>query len=273
MLERLENLSALYANPHRFMNLAARLHAPLWLTAVGALAFGLFMVSGVPDDYQQGATVRIMFVHVPAAWMALFAYSFIFCQHCGGGTAPSIGLSGSPRGAPVGAVFTLVALVTGALWGQPMWGTWWVWDARLTSVLVLLFIYLGYIALWEAIDDYGRGARHINFGSCRFCQCADCKIFRRLVERIAPTGQRVAFCAARPACRFSLSAFGHGRGVLLLFLAITLTRLQMEVLRQRLTCAPERGLREVGTRTGPCMIFISMQAMASRLSCSASSSR
>ena len=78
MLERLENLSALYANPHRFMNLAARLHVPLWLAAVGALAFGLFMVSGVPDDYQQGATVRIMFVHVPAAWMALFAYSFLF---------------------------------------------------------------------------------------------------------------------------------------------------------------------------------------------------
>ena len=78
MLERLENLSALYANPHRFMNLAARLHAPLWLVAVGVLGFGLFMAAGVPDDYQQGATVRIMFVHVPAAWMALFAYSFIF---------------------------------------------------------------------------------------------------------------------------------------------------------------------------------------------------
>ena len=78
MLERLENLSALYANPHRFMNLAARLHAPLWLVAVGVLGFGLFMVAGVPDDYQQGATVRIMFVHVPAAWMALFTYSFIF---------------------------------------------------------------------------------------------------------------------------------------------------------------------------------------------------
>ena len=78
MLERLENLSAIYANPHRFMKLAARLHAPLWLAAVGVLALGLIMVSGVPDDYQQGATVRIMFVHVPAAWMALFAYSFIF---------------------------------------------------------------------------------------------------------------------------------------------------------------------------------------------------
>ena len=160
MLERLENLSALYANPHRFMNLAARLHAPLWLTAVGALAFGLFMVSGVPDDYQQGATVRIMFVHVPAAWMALFAYSFIFFASIVAVVLRHpLGYLAARAAAPVGAVFTLVALVTGALWGQPMWGTWWVWDARLTSVLVLLFIYLGYIALWEAIDDYGRAAR------------------------------------------------------------------------------------------------------------------
>ena len=136
MLERLENLSALYANPHRFMNLAARLHAPLWLAAVGALAFGLFMVSGVPDDYQQGATVRIMFVHVPAAWMALFAYSFIFFASIVAVVLRHpLGYLAARAAAPVGAVFTLVALVTGALWGQPMWGTWWVWDARLTSVL------------------------------------------------------------------------------------------------------------------------------------------
>ena len=109
-----------------------------------------------------------MFVHVPAAWMALLLIASYFCQHCGGGTAPSIGLSGSPRGRTGGRGFTLVALVTGALWGQPMWGTWWVWDARLTSVLVLLFIYLGYIALGRRLTIMAARRAYINFGSCGF---------------------------------------------------------------------------------------------------------
>ena len=100
--------------------------------------------------------------------MALFAYSFLFASIVAVVLRHPLGYLPA-LAAPVGAVFTLAALVTGALWGQPMWGTWWVWDARLTSVLVLLFIYLGYIALWEAIDDGQRGARYINFGSCGFC--------------------------------------------------------------------------------------------------------
>ena len=192
MLERLENLSALYANPHRFMNLAARLHARSgWRPWA---CFGLFMVS-VPDDYQQGATVRIMFVHVPAAWMALFAYSFIFFASIVAVVLRHpLGYLAAAR-PHRWARFHACRPGYGALWGQPMWGTWWVWDARLTSVLVLLFIYLGYIALWEAIDDYGRAARAHQFWRCRFCECADCKIFGRLVEHAAPTGQRVAFCA------------------------------------------------------------------------------
>ena len=223
MLERLENLSALYANPHRFMNLAARLHAPLWLTAVGALAFGLFMVSAwLPNDYQQGATVRIMFVCARRrGWR--FAHSFIFFASIVAVVLRHpLGYLAARAAAPVGAVFTLVALVTGALWGQPVG---YVVGVGCTPHLCLgvVFIYLGYIALWEAIDDYGCAARHINFGSCGFCQCADCKIFRRLVEHIAPTGQRVAFCAACLACRFSLSALVMGVAFLLLFLAITLT--------------------------------------------------
>ena len=216
MLERLENLSALYANPHRFMKLAARLHAPVWSVAVVVLALGLFMVSGVPDDYQQGATVRIMFVHVPAAWMALFAYSIIFF-------------------ASLVAVFTLVALVTGALWGQPMWGTWWVWDARLTSVLVLLFIYLGYIALWEAIDDYGRAARATSI--LAFVGFVNVPIVKFSVDWWNTLHQPASVSRfARPALHadFLYPLLVMGVAFLFLFLAITLTRLQMEVLRQRL---------------------------------------
>jgi heme exporter protein C len=133
-------------------------------TSMGALAaillalyFGIF---ASPADYQQGETVRIMYVHVPAAWMALFIYtvmalasgSFLIWKH------PLADLS-AQAAAPIGAGFTAIALVTGALWGQPMWGTWWVWDARLTSVLILFFLYLGYMALVNGFDDPERGSR------------------------------------------------------------------------------------------------------------------
>jgi heme exporter protein C len=122
-----------------------------------ALYFGIF---DSPADYQQGETVRIMYVHVPAAWMALFTYtvmalasgSFLIWKH------PLADLS-AQAAAPIGAGFTAIALVTGALWGQPMWGTWWVWDARLTSVLILFFLYLGYMALVNGFDDPERGSR------------------------------------------------------------------------------------------------------------------
>ncbi|WP_339849616.1 heme ABC transporter permease [uncultured Nisaea sp.] len=149
------------ANPARFMRLAARLQP--WIMALGLLtgAAGLyFALFASPADYQQGETVRIMYVHVPAAWMAMFIYvvmaaaaaSFLIWKH------PLADVA-AQAAAPIGAGFTLMALVTGSLWGQPMWGTWWVWDARLTSVLILFFLYLGYIALVNAFDDPERGSR------------------------------------------------------------------------------------------------------------------
>ena len=140
--------------------MAARLHKPLWGLALIVLAYGLWRALTVPDDYQQGATVKIMFVHVPAAWMALFGYSFIFFASV---TAlvfrHPLGHVAARAAAPVGATFTAIALVTGSLWGQPMWGTWWVWDARLTSELVLLFLYLGVIALYASFEDKVLAAR------------------------------------------------------------------------------------------------------------------
>ena len=150
-----------FANPARFMRIAEPI---LPWTSMGALTaillalyFGIF---DSPADYQQGETVRIMYVHVPAAWMALFTYtvmaiasgSFLIWKH------PLADLS-AQAAAPIGAGFTAIALVTGALWGQPMWGTWWVWDARLTSVLILFFLYLGYMALVNGFDDPERGSR------------------------------------------------------------------------------------------------------------------
>ena len=152
-------ISAL-ANPQRFMAVSRPLAPLLGALAVVLLAAGLWLSFTAPEDYQQGDTVRIMFVHVPAAYMGLAAYAVM-------GVASFVGLvwrhaladTAAKAAAPLGAGFTFLALVTGALWGQPMWGTWWVWDARLTSVLVLFLLYLGYMALHAAIEDEQKAAR------------------------------------------------------------------------------------------------------------------
>ncbi len=150
-----------FANPTRFLKLARAVQPWAGAVALIAAALGLyFALVGSPADYQQGESVRIMYVHVPAAWMALFCYTALavasavalIWKH------PLADLAGKAT-APIGAAFTFLALITGSLWGKPMWGTWWVWDARLTSMLVLFFLYLGYIALNGAFDDPTRGAR------------------------------------------------------------------------------------------------------------------
>lgn len=150
-----------FANPNRFMRLSAALLPWTAGLTLLLLAVGLYLaLIGSPADYQQGESVRIMYVHVPAAWMAMFCYTFM----AGAGAVgliwkhPLADLA-AKAAAPVGACFTLLALVTGSLWGKPMWGAWWVWDARLTSVLILFFLYLGYIALINAFDDPSRGMR------------------------------------------------------------------------------------------------------------------
>ena len=149
------------ANPAKFLRLTDALMP--WCAGAAALgiAAGLYLgLVEAPADYQQGETVRIMFVHVPSAWLALGLYTAMALASASGliWRHPVADLLAKAT-APVGAGFTLIALVTGSLWGKPMWGTWWVWDARLTSVLVLFFLYLGYMAIWEAYDDPTRGAR------------------------------------------------------------------------------------------------------------------
>jgi heme exporter protein C len=150
-----------FANPARFIRIsAAVLPWCSWLTLL-VIAAGLYLaLIAAPPDYQQGEAVRIMYVHVPAAWMALNGYLFV-------AVASGVALVwrhplaevAARSAAPIGAAFTFVCLTTGSLWGRPMWGTWWVWDARLTSVLVLFFLYLGYIALVNGFDDPARGGR------------------------------------------------------------------------------------------------------------------
>ncbi|HEX2447866.1 MAG TPA: heme ABC transporter permease [Methyloceanibacter sp.] len=149
------------ANPTRFLGLVGR--AVPWLTAATLILLGLglylsFFVA--PPDYQQGETVRIMFIHVPAAWLAIFGYMLIAIAALGTliWRHPLADVA-AKTAAPIGATFTFIALVTGSLWGKPMWGTYWVWDARLTSVLVLFLLYLGLIALWQSIEEPGRAGR------------------------------------------------------------------------------------------------------------------
>lgn len=149
------------ASPRNFYTFAGK--ASFWL---GWASLGLFIVGlyyglyNSPPDYQQGDSVRIMYIHVPAAWMSMFVYMMM-------AGAALVGMvwrikvadAFAAASAPVGAAFAFLALVTGSLWGKPMWGTWWIWDARLTSELILLFLYLGYIALYSAIEDRDTASR------------------------------------------------------------------------------------------------------------------
>jgi heme exporter protein C len=149
-----------FANPSRFLALTNRLLPWLAAATLFAFAIGVSQAYLAPDDYQQGATVKIMFIHVPAAWLGIFAW--ILMSAAALGTLvwrhPLADVA-AKAAAPIGAAFTLMCLVTGSLWGRPMWGTYWVWDARLTSVLILFLMYLGVIALWRTIEDPTRAAR------------------------------------------------------------------------------------------------------------------
>jgi heme exporter protein C len=149
------------ANPARFMRFSDAAMPWFASATLAVLAIGLYLALVVaPPDYQQGESVRIMYIHVPAAWIALSVYLFV-------AVASAVALVwrhpladvAASAAAPIGAAFTFICLATGSLWGRPMWGAWWVWDARLTSVLVLFFLYLGYIALVNGFDEPSRGAR------------------------------------------------------------------------------------------------------------------
>lgn len=148
------------ANPSRFLTFVDRVLP--WLAGATALIFaiGLAQVYAAPDDYQQGATVKIMFLHVPAAWLAMFCWAMMSVSALGTLVfRHPLADVAAKTAAPLGAAFTFICLATGSLWGRPMWGAYWVWDARLTSVLVLFIMYLGVLALWRSVDDPTRAGR------------------------------------------------------------------------------------------------------------------
>jgi heme exporter protein C len=149
------------ANPTRFLNFTER--ALPWLVAATIFAFAVGIGQALfvaPDDYQQGATVKIMFIHVPSAWLGMFCWSLMSVAALGTlvWRHPLADVA-AKTAAPIGAAFTFLCLFTGSMWGRPMWGTYWQWDARLTSVLVMFIMYLGLIALWRSVDDPARAGR------------------------------------------------------------------------------------------------------------------
>lgn len=144
-----------YANPVKFLALSARVQPIAWAAAAIGIVVGLgWGFFGTPNDFRQGSTVKIIYIHVPSAWIAINAWIMMLIasliwlvrRH-------HVSALAARAAAPVGLVMTVIGLLTGAIWGQPMWGTWWAWDPRLTSFLILFLFYLGYIALWEAVED------------------------------------------------------------------------------------------------------------------------
>ncbi len=153
-----------FANPQRFTRLADRLLPWLWAATIIALLVGQYGAWFVaPPDYQQGETIRIKYIHVPAAWMSLFAWTMMSLSAIGTLVfRHPLADVAQKAAAPIGAAFAAICLLTGSFWGKPMWGTWWVWDARLTSMLILFLMYLGVMALWRAIEEPAQAAKAVS---------------------------------------------------------------------------------------------------------------
>ncbi len=233
-----------FANPARFTRLADAILPWSLLATLGLLGAGLYLgLFASPADYQQGESYRIIFIHVPAAWMSLFVY--VVMAFCGAviivwrmKLAEVVLISS----APIGASFTFLALATGSLWGKPMWGTYWVWDARLTSVLVLFFLYLGLIALWQAIDEPSRAGRaaailalvgFVNVPIIKF----SVDWWNTLHQPASLT--RLDAPAIDPAMLWPLLAMGIG--YMTFFLTLLLLRMKSELLAARLRALSLQG--------------------------------
>lgn len=221
------------ANPKRFQTLSGRLLPWFWGVAALSLAAGLYMAFfAVPPDYQQGDTVKIMFIHVPAALVGEMAYGLM-------AVASALGLvnrhpladAAAKAAAPLGALFTALALITGSLWGKPMWGTYWVWDARLTSFLILFFLYLGYMALWNAIEDETRAARAAAI--LALVGAVDLPIVYFSVNWWNTLHQGESIVAGKIAPVFLAPLLVMMAGYVFLFSALWMVRIRTEILARR----------------------------------------
>jgi heme exporter protein C len=233
------------ANPNRFLAFAGPAIRVVGIAAAIALGAGLWLALAAPEDYQQGATVLIMFIHVPAAWLAMFAYATMSASAVGYLVWRHPLADASLRAAaPIGAVFTLLALVTGSLWGKPMWGTWWVWDARLTSVFVLFLVYLGLIAFMRATEEPAAISRPL--AVLTLVGSVNLPIIKFSVDWWNTLHQPASVSRfARPAmdAAFLYPLLTMALAYTLLFLALHLAGMRNEILARRL-----RALRQSAAR-------------------------
>ena len=235
-----------YANPTRFLRFAQVTLPWLGGLTLVLLAVGLYGAFAAPPDYQQGETSRIMYIHVPSAWLALFAYVVM--------TSASLGVlvwkhpladAAQKTAASLGAAFTFVCLVTGSLWGKPMWGTYWVWDARLTSMLVLFLLYLGIIAVRQAMDDTPRGARIASIMT--LVGAIDIPIIKYSVDWWNTLHQPASvFKIGGPAISGSMlwPLLVMALAATMLFLTLHLMAIRNEILRRRLARLSLQAIRD-----------------------------
>ena len=224
------------ASPTVFLTLAKRTLPTLALITVALFVVGLGMAFRAPPDYQQGETVKIMYIHVPAAWLSTFIYGVMALASLGTLVwRHPLADAAQKAAAPLGAGFTFICLVTGSLWGKPMWGTYWVWDARLTSVLALFILYLGLIALWRSIEDPGRAARAAAI--LTLVGCVDLPIIKFSVDWWHTLHQpasvfRLGGPTIAPPLLWPLLVMALA--FTLLFLTLQLMAVRNEILRRRL---------------------------------------
>ena len=226
-----------FANPTRFLALASRLRPFLAVASTVLIAAGVYAAFFVaPADYQQGETVRIMYIHVPSAWLSMGCYSLMALSALGTliWRHPLADVSAKAL-LPIGMAFTFICLVTGAFWGRPMWGTWWVWDARLTSVLILFLIYCGIMALWNAFEDPARAGRAVAIMT--LAGAINIPIIKFSVDWWNTLHQpasvfRVGGPSIHPTMLWPLLVMASG--FLLLTIALQLNGMRTEILRRRI---------------------------------------
>jgi heme exporter protein C len=231
----MQSLTQRLANPSNFMALSARLLTWCWVVAAGLIGSGLYLAFFCsPPDYQQGQTVKIMYIHVPAAWLSMLIYTLIAFSSFGllVFRHPLADVS-AKAAAPLGATFTFLALATGSLWGKPMWGTFWVWDPRLTSVLILLFLYLGLIALRSSIEDEALAAKLTAVLS--LVGIAILPVIKFSVEWNSLHQPASVMRLGAPTIHASLlwPLFVMALGMTVLFMALQLKAMRNEILRRR----------------------------------------
>ena len=229
-----------YANPHEFMRLSGAVLPFTAIATVLCLVLALYLGFTAPPDYQQGRTVLILFIHVPAATSAMMVYGAIaVCSLLSLVWRHPLSDTAARAAAPLGAIFTALGLVTGSLWGKPMWGTYWVWDARLTSFLLLLFLYFGYMALWNAIEDETKAARAA--AVLALVGVVNIPIIKFSVNWWNTLHQGESIMSDKIAPVFLAPLLLMMAGYVLLFVTLWMVRIRTAILERRATVLMQRG--------------------------------